>query len=237
MHNRGDLAATYTALVSLLVLGDPFSRIRRDNLINQVRHCQQENGSFAPFQGSDEADMRFVYCACATSYMLNDWSGIQLDKMLQYIRASQAYDGGIAQGPGLESHGGSTFCAIASLYMLKRLDVVDVKRVVGWCCARQNAGFQGRINKDDDTCYSFWIGATLVLLDSVDLINKEENERFLSTTQTKFGGYSKAPGDYPDLLHSSLGLCSLSFSKVCAFLACPASAHDYLINTIHNKPF
>ena len=33
-----------------------------------------------------------------------------------------------------------------------------------WCMQRQVGGFQGRVNKDPDTCYSFWVGASLKML-------------------------------------------------------------------------
>lgn len=33
--------------------------------------------------------MRFVYCAAVISYMLNDFSGIDIDKAVNYIRRSQ----------------------------------------------------------------------------------------------------------------------------------------------------
>eukprot|EP00966_Prymnesium_polylepis_P043145 1002147-Prymnesium_polylepis.1 len=36
-----------------------------------------------------------------------------------------------------------------------------VPELVQWCVGRQRGGFQGRPNKDEDTCYSFWIGASL----------------------------------------------------------------------------
>ena len=32
-----------------------------------------------------EYDMRFVYCACCICHMLNDWSGIDVDKAVSYI--------------------------------------------------------------------------------------------------------------------------------------------------------
>lgn len=65
--------------------------------------------------------MRFIYCACAISHMLNDWSSVDKERVYHYILSSQvalpvqpksrfltnlqAYDGGIAQGPFQESHG------------------------------------------------------------------------------------------------------------------------------------
>ena len=61
--------------------------------------------------------------------------------------------------------GGSTFCAVASLVLMGRLNSAltphQVERLKRWCVCRQQTGFQGRPNKPVDTCYSFWVGATL----------------------------------------------------------------------------
>jgi len=75
----------------------------------------------------------------------------------------KSYDYGIGQGPGEESHGGSTYCAISSLYMLNKLDegLLSKEQTLFWLISRQETGFQGRANKPPDTCYSFWIGASL----------------------------------------------------------------------------
>lgn len=40
-----------------------------------LSYLQQSDGSFVASAEEGENDMRFVYCACAVSYMLNDWSG------------------------------------------------------------------------------------------------------------------------------------------------------------------
>ena len=75
----------------------------------------------------------------------------------------KSYDYGIGQGPGEESHGGSTYCAISSLYLLNKLDegLLSKEQTLFWLISRQETGFQGRANKPPDTCYSFWIGASL----------------------------------------------------------------------------
>ena len=55
--------------------------------------------------------------------------------------------------------GGSTYCAIAALTLMGKLDLLPRKDdLVHWCVSRQISGFQGRINKPSDSCYSFWIG-------------------------------------------------------------------------------
>lgn len=61
--------------------------------------------------------------------------------------------------------GGWTYCAIASLCLMGRLEEAlgrrDLDRIRRWCIMRQQSGFHGRPNKPVDTCYSFWVGATL----------------------------------------------------------------------------
>ncbi|CAG8457378.1 10309_t:CDS:2 [Paraglomus occultum] len=212
------LAMTYTALCSLLILGDDFSRIDRGAIINGLTYLQKDDGSFTQTYHGMESDMRFLYCACAISYMLKDFSGINIEKCVDYIRRSQGYDYGIGQKPGLESHGGSTYCAISALSLLNKIDegLISKDRTIFWLLSRQVSGFQGRANKPEDTCYSFWIGASLKpsfdlkILGAFDYIDKEANRLFLSTTQGRQGGFSKWPDLIPDIMHAYMGIAGLS---------------------------
>ena len=34
-----------------------------------------------------EEDLRFVFCACAISHMLGDWSGVDRDGIVRYVNA------------------------------------------------------------------------------------------------------------------------------------------------------
>lgn len=47
----------------------------------------------------------------------------------------------------------------------------ELEQIKKWCLFRQKSGFQGRPNKPVDTCYSFWLGASLEVRDvnSVDV--------------------------------------------------------------------
>ena len=48
--------------------------------------------SFSSFQTTvegSENDMRFIYCACCISYILNDWSGVDIPRVVQYIKKSR----------------------------------------------------------------------------------------------------------------------------------------------------
>ena len=76
----------------------------------------------------------------------------------------------------------------------------------------QIGGFQGRVNKVADTCYSFWVGGTLTLLGELPLASAEDATAFVSSCEKKYtGGFSKtAEDEHPDILHSFYSLCWFS---------------------------
>ena len=93
-YDQGNVAHTYTALATLLICGDDFGRVDRAAIVQGLTGLQREDGSFMVLAGDSENDMRFLYCACAVSYMLNDWSGIDVEKATAYVHQSQVLIGG-----------------------------------------------------------------------------------------------------------------------------------------------
>jgi geranylgeranyl transferase type-1 subunit beta len=76
---------------------------------------------------------------------------------------------------------------------------------------REGVGFNGRCNKVVDSCYSWWICATLKALGRLDLVDEGEVLRFLlEQSQHVIGGFGKYPGDVPDIYHSYFGLATMS---------------------------
>ena len=80
---------TYTALASLVILGDDLSRVNRAAVSAGLRRLQRPDGSFFSTAEDSEYDMRFVYCAAAICYMLQDWSAMDMEKAAAFIRASK----------------------------------------------------------------------------------------------------------------------------------------------------
>jgi geranylgeranyl transferase type-1 subunit beta len=166
-----------------------------------------------------ESDLRFLYCACCICHMLQDWGHISKTKAVSYIRSCRSWDGAFALIPGQEGHGGSTFCAIASLVLMDRLDDVLAtdggwrKDLIRWCVHRQECGLQGRPNKDEDSCYSYWIGGTLCLLGEDHLLDTRRLQGFVLQCQTNLGGFSKFIGKAPDILHAFYSMAYLSLSQ------------------------
>lgn len=163
----------------------------------------------------EESDIRIVYCAVAVCYILQDWSSVNRDTIIAHIKSCQNYENAFGQTIGAEAHAGSTFCAIASLELMGQLnDVYDQRKrqlIAEWCLHRQVTGFQGRPHKDPDTCYSFWVGATLTILNSFQFIDDQLHSEFLSTTfDYDGGGFGKYPdtssGNFFTIYHHQLNI-------------------------------
>ncbi|XVE52689.1 hypothetical protein DITRI_Ditri02bG0142800 [Diplodiscus trichospermus] len=222
-YNAGHLASTYCALAILKTVGFNLFSIDKEPILISMRNLQQPDGSFMPLHGEAETDLRFVYCAAAICFMLGDWSGMDREKAKEYILNCQSYDGGFGLMPGLESHGGGTYCAVASLRLMGYIEddllsknasssIINLPLLLDWSMQRQatDGGFQGRANKSSDTCYAFWVGAVLRILGGYKFIDKIALRRFLLTCQSEYGGFSKYPGGLPDIYHSYYGYTAFS---------------------------
>ena len=108
--------------------------------------------------------MRFLYAACAISYLLKDFSGVNIEKACEFILSCQSYDYAFGFNPEQESHGieknkrkgriiyfniigAATFLAVACLTLMGKEDLISNKgQVIQWCLNRQYGGFQ--VKKD-----------------------------------------------------------------------------------------
>ena len=183
---------------------------------HHLSELQTNSGCFMNARFGSEEDVRFVYGACVVCELLGDWSGLDTARAAAFLAKCQRYDGGFGECPHAEGHGGTTYCAVASLAMMRRLDVIDVPALVHWVVHRQGQGFNGRPNKLEDTCYSYWLGCTMALVQSLSLVDTALLQEFTFGCQhARRGGVSKHPRGSPDLLHSYLSIAALGlFGRV-----------------------
>jgi len=225
-EHPGHVAMTYTALSCLRLLGDDLSGLDERALVTGVAALQQDDGSVVSSLESAEKDMRFVYCAAAVCYLLDEWSGFDVNSAVDYILSCLSYEGAFGQEPTAEAHGGSTFCALAALALMNKLDALIPhrrRRLERWLVMRMSSeeyGFNGRPNKPVDTCYTFWVGASLAILRPFEEISAfcRLSARFALSSQDEVtGGLAKWPDFAADPLHTYLGLAGLaahSFPKL-----------------------
>ena len=259
-YDHSHLAMTYVGICTLLALGDDLSRVHKTAILQTLTSLQKDDGSFIAISSSndcnneqnekkedDDCDLRFLYTAISIWYLLksndndDDNPIINIETATNYILSCITYDGSLGLTPGREGHGGSTFCGLASLYLMDVLDDVMNRRVelkgwkddlIRWCVSRQYplhgtiysntiehngstnqvAGMCGRPNKLEDTCYSYWVGGTLHLLNESHLLDGWALRDYVLSCQSTYGGFGKLVGAMPDVLHSFYSLAWLSLS-------------------------
>lgn len=193
------LAPTYAAVNALAIIGtqSALEAIDRETLVSFLKTIREPNGAFR-MHIDGELDVRGAYCAIAAAKLAaipaEDFAAI-FEGTAEWIASCQTYEGGFGGAPDLEAHGGYSFCAAAALALLGRPEVCDLKALLRWTINRQMAyegGFQGRTNKLVDSCYSFWQGSLVVIVQT--LMASSDPFAKVPTTRPMF--YSEALQEY-----------------------------------------
>ena len=107
------------------------------------------------------------------------------------------------------------YVCVGTLTILDRLDVVDMDMLSWWLSERQlpNGGLNGRPQKLEDVCYSFWVLSSLSMLNKMEYIDADKLTSFiLSAQDNEGGGIADRPGNMVDVFHTHFGLAGLSIS-------------------------
>ncbi|XP_063803268.1 protein farnesyltransferase subunit beta isoform X1 [Pseudophryne corroboree] len=228
---QAHLAPTYAAVNALCTIGteEAYNVINREKLQEFLCSLKQPDGSFNMHIGG-EVDVRSAYCAASVASLTNIMTPKLFDGTAEWIARCQIWEGGIGGVPGMEAHGGYTFCGLAALVILKRTHLLDLKSLLRWVAFRQmrfEGGFQGRCNKLVDGCYSFWQAGLMPLLHRTlyaegDSALSHTNwmfnqhalqEYILLCCQCPSGGLLDKPGKSRDFYHTCYCLSGLSMAQ------------------------
>ncbi|XP_052768995.1 protein farnesyltransferase subunit beta-like isoform X2 [Mya arenaria] len=228
------LAPTYAAVNALCILGteEAFQIIDREKLYDFLMSMRSTQGAFKMHKGGEE-DIRGAYCAASAARLTNIMTPELFDGTPEWIVRCQTYEGGFAGCPGMEAHGGYSFCGLAALTLLNKTNLCDVKNVLRWTGNRQmryEGGFQGRTNKLVDGCYSFWQGGAFPLIHMILTMHSTKDDSSLSAESWLFhqkalqeyvlvccqypgGGLIDKPGRARDYYHTCYCLSGLSIAQ------------------------
>lgn len=146
-----------------------------------------QDRSDGSFQGDTwgEKDTRFLYAALNGLSLLQKLDLIDLNKAVEYVQSCANFDGGYGTTPGAESHSGQVLTCIGALTIAGRLDLVDRDKLGGWLSERQlkNGGLNGRPEKLEDVCYSWWVMSSLAMIDRLHWIDGERLAKFILNSQ------------------------------------------------------
>ena len=183
------------------------------------------------FNGDEwgETDTRFLFGAFLGLSLLHMLHLIDVPKAVGYIQACANFDGGFGVSPGAESHAGQIYTCVGALAIAQNLDVVDKDRLGGWLSERQlpNGGLNGRPEKLEDVCYSWWVLSSLAMIDRLHWIDASKLTLFILQCQVcseqptkkpitnelkdlERGGIADRAGDAVDVFHTHFGIAGLS---------------------------
>jgi geranylgeranyl transferase type-2 subunit beta len=86
---------------------------------------------------------------------------------------------------------------------MNRLSLINVDLLGWWLAERQlpSGGLNGRPEKLQDVCYSWWVISSLKIIGKLDWINTEKlKEYILSCQDDETGGFSDRPGNMVKIL-------------------------------------
>jgi protein farnesyltransferase subunit beta len=113
------LAPTYAAFLAAIELGpDAYDLLDRHKLYSFFRRCKKEGKFMMHAEG--ECDLRAIFIVTLITKTLNLPTDI-LAGVAETVLLSQSHEGGISNVIGGEAHGGFTFCGVAALALLGRL--------------------------------------------------------------------------------------------------------------------
>ncbi|KIJ53392.1 hypothetical protein M422DRAFT_25757 [Sphaerobolus stellatus SS14] len=204
--------------IQILTIQDALERLNIDRVVRFISSLQTPSGVFAGDQFG-ETDTRFSFCAINAlslldkKYITPGTASIDIDKVIDHITRCRNFDGGFGSNIGGESHAAQVFVCVAALAILDRLDIIDEQTLAWWLAERQlpNGGLNGRPEKLEDVCYSFWVLSSLSILKKLHWINSDALIAFiLSAQDPEKGGIADRPGDMVDVFHTIFGVAGLS---------------------------
>ncbi|KAL9111282.1 MAG: hypothetical protein Q9187_007943 [Circinaria calcarea] len=152
----------------------------------------RETGTFAGDEWG-ETDTRFLYGALNALSLLRLTSLIDIPKAVAHVQSCANFDGGYGVSPGAESHAGQVFTCVGALAIAGRLDLVDRDRLAGWLSERQlkSGGLNGRPEKLEDVCYSWWVLSSLAMIRRLHWIDGDKLTKFILECQVRSSHQTK----------------------------------------------
>ncbi|CDR01059.1 unnamed protein product [Oncorhynchus mykiss] len=101
----------------------------REKLLSFLFSVKQTDGSFV-IHGGGEVDIRSAYCAASVAPLTNIMTPTLFQDTPTHVFPCQNWEGGLGGVPGLEAHGGYTFCGTAAVVILGKEHMLDLKTLL-----------------------------------------------------------------------------------------------------------
>uniref|UniRef100_A0A183CJF7 Geranylgeranyl transferase type-2 subunit beta n=1 Tax=Globodera pallida TaxID=36090 RepID=A0A183CJF7_GLOPA len=207
------MSGIYWCVAALKVLGNDMDD--QEELVNVIKKAQNEDGGFAAADGHD-SHLLHTLSAIQVAVIINklDIQRFLIDRFKRrgYFYSLQQEDGSFAGDRGGEIDTRFSFCAIAALYFLNRLDSIDLSKAVEFVtkCYNFDGGFGTRPGSESVLFKVYCCLGTLAICGSLELIDVERTAFSNCFRQCPSGGLCGRPEKLPDVCYSWWVLASLA---------------------------
>lgn len=178
-----------------------------------IKSCQCIEGGFSAAPRHDPhilhtlsaVQLLIILGKCQTDY-------IDIDRCVDYVKSLQQADGSFFGDKWGEVDTRFSFCALATLRLLNRLDAIDIDKAVEFVLACNNqidGGFGCKPGSESHSAYVYCCVGSLGIANQLHRFDKDQLGVWLSERQLPSGGLNGRPEKLPDLCYSWWCLSSL----------------------------
>lgn len=185
----------------------------RDQVLEFIKECQNGDGGFAAAPRHD-SHILHTLSAIQLLVILNRCHPefLNIDACVNYIKSLQQPDGSFYGDKWGEVDTRFSFCALATLKLLDKLNTIDMEKAVEFVASCRNeidGGFGSKPGSESHSAYVYCCVGSLALANRLDLVDIEQLAKWLSQRQLPSGGLNGRPEKLPDLCYSWWCLSSL----------------------------
>ena len=203
----------YWALTALDTMNN-LDRMDETEIMNFVKSCYHEDcGAFGPYPEHDP-HLLYTLSAVQIAAIYNVIDELDVDKIESYIIGLQQDDGSFFGDKWGEVDTRFSFCAVATLSLLGRLDKpkIDLKKAVEFVCSCMNfdGGFGTRPGSESHAGQIYCCVGFLSIVQQLHRVDADSLAWWLSERQLPSGGLNGRPEKLPDVCYSWWVLSALS---------------------------
>lgn len=182
-------------------------------ILDFIKKCQQPDGGFS---AAPQHDSHLLHTLSAVQILIIlqkcDHEHIDVNKCVSYVKSLQQSNGSFSGDKWGEIDTRFSFCALATLKLLDRLDAIDVDSAIEFVMSCNNeidGGFGSKPGSESHSAYVYCCVGSLAIANQLHRIDIEQLGTWLSQRQVSSGGLNGRPEKLPDLCYSWWCLSSL----------------------------
>lgn len=178
-----------------------------------IKECQNSDGGFSAALDHD-SHLLHTLSAVQMLVILDQCNPKHIDtgKCVDYVKSLQQKDGSFFGDKWGEVDTRFSFCALATLKLLNRLDAINLETAVKFvmsCYNQIDGGFGSKPGSESHSAYVYCCIGSLAIADKLDLVDADQLGWWLSQRQLPSGGLNGRPEKLPDLCYSWWCLSSM----------------------------